>query len=97
MPTFIILGKFTQKGVENIKDSPKRLANATKMTESLGGKVKAFYYTMGQYDFVAVSEGLNLKNVMKALMILGSVGSVRTETLVAFPAEEGTKIIKDLP
>lgn len=97
MPTYIILGKFTQKGIENIKDSPKRLADARKLTESLGGKLVAFYYTMGEYDFVSVTEGASLENALKALFILGSGGSVRTETLVAFPAEEGAKIIKGIP
>jgi hypothetical protein len=40
--------------------SPKRLEDARKLTESLGGKMKAFYYTMGRYDFVSISEGPDL-------------------------------------
>ena len=97
MPTFIVLGQFTQKGVENIKDSPKRLEDARKLSESLGGKMKAFYYTMGQYDFVSITEGRDLDSMLKGLLILGSKGSIRTETLVAFPAEKGVEIIKGLP
>jgi len=97
MPTFIVLGQFTQKGVENIKDSPKRLEDAKKLTESLGGKMKAFYYTLGQYDFVSITEGKDLDSMLKGLLILGSKGSIRTETLVAFPAEKGVEIIKGLP
>ena len=97
MPTFIVLGQFTQKGIENIKDSPKRLEDAKKLTESLGGKMKAFYYTLGQYDFVSITEGKDLDSMLKGLLILGSKGSIRTETLVAFPAEKGVEIIKGLP
>ena len=97
MPTFIVLGQFTQKGVENIKDSPKRLEDAKKLSESLGGKMKAFYYTLGQYDFVSITEGKDLDSMLKGLLILGSKGSVRTETLIAFPAEKGVEIIKGLP
>ena len=54
MPKYIVLGKFTAEGIKNIKDSPKRLAKANEIAESVGGKIKKFYYTMGRYDFVAV-------------------------------------------
>jgi len=97
MPTYIVLGKFTQEGIENIKDSPKRLADATKLVESFGGKLKAFYYTMGRYDFVGITEGTSLDDALKTLLILGKGGAVRTETLVAFPADKGAKLIGELP
>jgi uncharacterized protein with GYD domain len=97
MPKYIILGQFTQEGIKNIKDSPKRLEAAKKLTESLGGKMKAFYYTLGRYDFVSITEGLDLDNALKGAMMIGGSGSVRTETLVAFPAEKGVEIIKSIP
>ncbi len=97
MPKYIILGQFTQDGIKNIKDSPKRLEAAEKLTESLGGKMKAFYYTLGRYDFVSITEGLDLEDALKGAMMLGGSGSVRTETLVAFPAEKGAEIIKSIP
>jgi len=31
MPAFIVLGKFTQKGIENMKESPERLEAARKV------------------------------------------------------------------
>ena len=36
MPVFIVLGKFTQKGIENMKDSPERLEAARKVAKSAG-------------------------------------------------------------
>ena len=97
MPEYIILGQFTQEGIKNIKDSPKRLEDAKKLMKSLGGKLKVFYYTLGRYDFVAITEGFDLDSALKAAMMIGGVGSVRTETLVAFPSEKGTEIIKSIP
>ncbi len=47
IPKYIVLGKFTAEGITNIKDSPKRLEEANKLAESLGGKIVKFYYTMG--------------------------------------------------
>lgn len=97
MPMYIVLGKFTQEGIVNIKDSPKRLEASQKVVKSIGGEIKEFYYTMGQYDFVAISEGPSNEAVMKALFIIGGAGAVRTETLVAIPAEKAAEIIKGLP
>jgi uncharacterized protein with GYD domain len=98
MPTFIVLGKYTKEGIENIKDSPKRLAEAKKLAESLGGKISSFHYTLGQYDFVATTEGVSLDNTLKMAFILGMGGAIRTETLVAFPAEHAAEeIINKLP
>ena len=97
MPVYIILGKFTQSGIENIKDSPKRLEDARKLAKSLGGELKEFYYTMGQYDFVAITEGPSDETMLKSLFILCSGGAIRTESLVAFPAEKAAEIIKGLP
>ena len=97
MPTYVILGKFTHEGITKIKESPQRLEASRKNVQALGGEMKAFYYTMGQYDFVAISEFPNNETMMKSLFNVGSRGSVRTETLVAIPAEKGVEIIKELP
>ena len=56
MATYIVLSKFTQQGVQNIKDSPKRLAADKRLAKSLGGRIRSFYMTMGSYDVVAVLE-----------------------------------------
>ena len=38
MPTYIILVRFTQKGMENIVDSPMRLEAARKLGKSFRGR-----------------------------------------------------------
>jgi len=98
MPTFVVLGKLTQEGVTKIKESPQRLEAARKVIKSTGGVLKEFYYTMGRYDFVAIVDGPSNEAAMQALFTIGSVGAVRTETLVAIPAEKAiAEIIKKLP
>ena len=97
MPVYVALGKFTQKGIENIKDSPARLEAARKVAKSVGGEIKEFYYTMGRYDFVAIVEGPNDEAMMKTLLTIAGAGAVRTETLPATPATKAAEIIKGLP
>lgn len=51
MPLYISLIRYTQKGVENLKDSPKQVDATKKAFEAAGGKLKAIYWTLGQYDY----------------------------------------------
>ena len=97
MALFIILGSYTQEGITNIKESPQRLEAAKKVAASVGGAIKEFYYTMGRYDFVVIAEAPDYDAMLKALMTVGSTGTIRTETLQAIPFEKAIDILKDLP
>jgi len=97
MAIFIVLGNFTQEGITKIKESPQRFEAAKNLTESLGGTIKEFYYTMGRYDFVSIIEAPSSETMMTGLMTLGATGAIRTETLQAIPLEQGAEIIKNLP
>jgi uncharacterized protein with GYD domain len=97
MPMFIVLGKFTQKGIENMKASPERLEAARKVAKSAGGEIKEFYYTMGRYDFIAVCEAPSVESMTRSLYIISGTGAVRTETLPATPTDKAADILKGLP
>ena len=96
MPLYVVVGNFTQEGIQKIKDSPKRLESARKQLKSLGGEIKDFYYTMGRYDFVLTCEAPDDETMTKWLLMVGRVGAVRTETLSAIPAEKGAEIFEEL-
>jgi len=97
MPTYVILGKYTQEGITKIKEFPERLEASRQLAKSLGGEIKEAYLTMGQYDFVVIAEGPSDEATMQTLLITGTTGRVKTETLVAFPADKAIEIIKKLP
>jgi len=97
MPTYISLIRFTQKGMETIKDGPKRLDAAKQRFRAAGGELKAFYLVTGQYDAVAISELPNEEAAARLALGTGSMGNVRTETLRAFSEDEYRKIIAALP
>ena len=96
MPAYITLCHWTQKGIENVKDSPARLDLAKKAFKAAGGKLTAFYMTIGQYDFVTISEFPDDEAAAKALLMLAASGNVRSETLKAFPEAEYRKRIAAL-
>jgi uncharacterized protein with GYD domain len=97
MPTYISLVSYTDQGIRNIKDSPKRLGTAKKMLKDLGGELKEFYLTLGQYDIVTILEAPTDEVVAKFVLALASAGNVRTTTLKAFPEAEYRKVIAGLP
>lgn len=97
MPTYINLINYTDQGIRNIKDSPKRLDAAKKLLKDLGGELKQFYLTLGRYDIVVVAEAPSDEVIAKFALALGSLGNVRTTTLKAFTEAEYRKIIAGLP
>ena len=46
MPTFVTLAKWTDEGIRNIKDSPKRRQAFEDRIAAMGGKVKDAYFVM---------------------------------------------------
>ena len=96
MTTYIMLGNWTEQGARNAKDSPKRLDTAKKLLKDMGGEVKTFYLTMGEYDLVAVYEAPDDAVAARFTIQLGMQGSVRTRTLKAFPETAYREIIHSL-
>ncbi len=97
METYIILAKYTEQGIKNIKDSPARIEEARKATEAAGGKWLGWYLTMGRYDFVVMAQAPNAEAVAALMLAIGSQGNVITETLRAFTEEEFKGIAANLP
>ena len=97
MPTYIALLKYTQQGIEKIKESPARLDAAKKAFKAMGAELKQWYLVMGQYDAVVITEAPNDEICAKLALIVGSQGAIHTETLRAFTEDEYRKIIAALP
>jgi uncharacterized protein with GYD domain len=88
MPTYIVLGNYTDQGIRNVKDSPKREDAFRKLCEKVGAQVKDVYRTMGHYDIAAVISAPDDVTMSAIAYSLGSSGNVRTETLRAFTRQE---------
>jgi uncharacterized protein with GYD domain len=96
MPTYVSLISYTDQGIRNIKESPKRLDATRKALHKLGGEVKAFYLTQGNYDGVLIFEVPNEEALTNFLLNTGAAGNVRTSTLRAYPEDEFRKHIAAL-
>ena len=97
MASYITLIKFTQKGIESIKDGPGRVDLARQLFRANGAELKTFYLTLGRYDAVVISEAPNDEAVARLALATGRAGNVSTESLRAFTEDEYRKIVAALP
>jgi uncharacterized protein with GYD domain len=97
MPIFVTLAKWTDQGIRNVKDSPKRRKAFEDAVTSMGGKVKDAYLLLGEYDLVVVTEAPDDETAAKMALGTAMQGNVRTTTMRAFSREEMDKIVASLP
>lgn len=97
MATFIVLGSFTEQGIRNIKESPKRSDGFKALAAKAGVKVKEIYWTLGHYDIVTIVEAPDTATATSLGLSVAMLGNVRTETLTAFSGEEFGKILGKMP
>ncbi len=96
MSTYICLSQWTQKGIENVRESPARLDAAREEWAKEGVTIRDFYLTTGQYDLVLVVDAPDDATVSKVLLAQASNGGIRTTTLHAFSETEYRAIIRSL-
>ena len=77
MAIFITQGNYTQHAVKGMLDKPEdRRAAVNGLMESVGARLIDYYITTGEYDFLVISEGDNVTDLMAGLMIAGATGGV---------------------
>jgi uncharacterized protein with GYD domain len=97
MPTFILSLNWTEQGIRNIKDAPKRAQAARDLAKKVGVEIKEVYLTTGASDLMLILDAPDGNNITKFALSLGSQGNVRTTTSRAWPQAEFQKLISELP
>ena len=97
MATYLMLCQYTQKGIENVKESPARLDSAKQAFREAGAELKEFYLLMGRYDIAAIVEAPDDETMAKAALALGSKGNIRSETLRAFTEDKFREMLARIP
>ena len=94
MQTYVILANFTQKGLNEIKDTGKRVDAFKTRAKSHSAVVKEFFWTQGAHDMVCIVEAPDDLS-MSALILSGlKLGTFSGQTLRAFTAAEMEKILE---
>ena len=97
MPSFVVLGNYTDQGIKDVKNVRSRVEAAKEAIQQAGGRMIFYYLTLGEYDFVSVVEMPDAEAGAGVLLSLGARGNVRTSTMRAFTEEETWAITESLP
>ena len=93
MVTYVALTKFTDQGIRNAKESPKRAGAFKQMAKTFGVTVKEIVWTQGRYDIVVITEAPDEPTGTALNLSIGALGNIRTESLRAFSVEDMAKIV----
>ena len=96
MATFVSLINLTDQGIRNVKQSPHRFETFKAMAAKLGVKVKAAYYTVGQFDMIVIVEGDD-QSAIASLLTTNALGNIRSQTMLAYSVEEMKGIAALMP
>lgn len=88
MPLYISLMRLTQKGLDELKDSPDRAKLSRERVEKLGGRSLSFHATMGPFDFVQLFEMPDEKSMMQYVLTARRDGFVEPLIMPAFDAAD---------
>ena len=96
MPTYVTLVNFTDAGRAGVEELPENVERMKQLKRSLGGEPKGFFFTLGQYDLVAVSEMPDGESVAQVELTAAMEGDVDLEVLRAFPMDQVRDILREL-
>ena len=88
MATFVVLAKFSDQGIKNVKQTIERADAFKHMATKAGATVKEIYWTLGSRDIVAICEAPDDETATVLSLSVASRGNVCSETLRAFSQED---------
>jgi uncharacterized protein with GYD domain len=88
MPTYIMLSKLSEQGLQTLRANPERIREVNKDVEELGAKVLHQWFMLGPFDFVNIIEAEDAKAVARVSVAISARGSTQLQTYEAINVEE---------
>ena len=90
MPKYLMQASFTPEGLKGLqKDKASGRQDAiAKALESIGGKLEAFYFTLGDYDDVLIIDVPDIESIAAFCVQVDASGLLRTKTTALLTVEE---------
>jgi uncharacterized protein with GYD domain len=94
MPIYITRGRYSADSIKNLVANPEdRLPAVRNLVEAAGGKLLSFYITLGQFDFMIITEAPSAKEASAAVLAAAASGSITdNETTEAFTTAEAKQV-----
>lgn len=97
METYMVLCRFTEQGLRDVKDTLNRRDMLLKEAEASGLTVKALYYLRGPYDLLIVVEAPNDVVMQAASYVVRARGHLEINVYQAFTEADMERVIELLP
>ncbi len=97
MQRFLTTLKFTDQGIQHIKDTCRRTDAFKEAARQMGARVRDIYWTLGSFDGIAIIDAPDEETATAVMLYVGSKGSVQTQTCRAYSAGEMQEILEKLP
>jgi uncharacterized protein with GYD domain len=96
MPKYLIQASYTAEGLKGLqKDKASgRKAAVSKAAEALGGKLDAYYFSLGEHDVVTIVDLPDTVSATALALAASATGLVRTKTTVLLTVEETDKALQ---
>jgi uncharacterized protein with GYD domain len=92
MPTYVVLVNFTDQGLRNVKDTPKRAAAFLALARTFGVTVRDILWTDGPFDLVITLDAPDDESARTLHLSLAALGNVRTQAMRAYSQDDMTRI-----
>jgi uncharacterized protein with GYD domain len=97
MATYAMLSRWTDRGIQDVKNVGARIEAFKKTARACGAEVRECYMALGEYDTMSLVQAPDDEAIARLALALGAVGNVRTETLRLFAEGELKKLVAALP
>ena len=96
MPKYLLTASYTAEGIKGlVKDGgSKRRQAATRLIESLGGKLEALYFAFGETDVIAIVDMPDNASAAAASLTIGGTGALSGNLTVLLTPEEIDQAVK---
>ncbi len=93
MSRYVVLMKFTDKGLANVNQSPDRATAFRAAAEKAGAKIETQLWTTGAYDALMIFSAPDETTTAGLVLGLAKSGNVSTCMLRAFDAAEFKSVL----
>ena len=95
MPKYMIAASYTAEGLKGLqKDKASgREAVVNKVVQSVGGKVEAMYYALGEHDVIVIADLPDAASAAAIALGVSASGLVHTKTTALLSVEETDKAL----
>ncbi|HEY3246345.1 MAG TPA: GYD domain-containing protein [Phycisphaerae bacterium] len=93
MNKYVILWRWTEKGVASFQQSPDRAETFLAAAKKLGIKIDAFLWTTGNYDGIVIAEAPDDQTISALALSTAKLGNITTCTARAYDLAEFRKVV----